>query len=360
MPDLSGVPMLDVAIGLAFMFFLLSVVCSSIGEVIAAIFKLRAKNLETGIRAMLGDPELARRFFSDWRIATLSKPKRPRKQTAQKADAPEHGPTVVRGVRSALGWPFKEIRRGGPSYIDPRTAALVLYDTVFPDLAGEGSRDLRRVAREQIDRVGRGNDRLKALLQGVVDQADHEVATVRTHLEDHFNAIMDRATGWYKRRAQVILFLTALAVAAAINADTFNVADRLARDEPLRAQVVQQAVDAASTTAPATTGVPENTAGTPENVRKALRAARATALPLGWTGENVPEDANVGNVALKVLGILVTAFALLLGAPFWFDVLGKFARLRSTGNRIGTPKTDDAAPSDRDDRLKRAAPARPA
>jgi hypothetical protein len=52
--------------------------------------------------------------------------------------------------------------------------------------------------------------------------------------------------------------------------------------------------------------------------------------------------------------VLLTAFALVLGAPFWFDLLGTFARLRSTGNRVGTEKDDSLAPSDRDDRLKRA------
>jgi hypothetical protein len=38
----------------------------------------------------------------------------------------------------------------------------------------------------------------------------------------------------------------------------------------------------------------------------------------------------------------------MLGAPFWFDLLGKFARLRSTGRREGTEKTDRSA-VDRDD-----------
>ena len=35
MPDLTGFPALDVAIGLAFLFFLLSTICSAISEAIA-------------------------------------------------------------------------------------------------------------------------------------------------------------------------------------------------------------------------------------------------------------------------------------------------------------------------------------
>ncbi|HEY6759917.1 MAG TPA: hypothetical protein VI318_10515 [Baekduia sp.] len=366
MLDFSGIPMLDVAIGLAFLFFLLSVVCSSIGEVIAAIFKLRAKNLETGIRSLLGDPELAADFFSHWRIAPLSKPKRPRKQEGEKAERPRNGPKVVTGWMSKLRWPFTEIRRGGPSYVDPRTAALVLYDTVFDDVAKTAadardqpaSKDVRPAVKARLADLGRSNPQLADWLHDVVKRADDDVEAARAHLEERFNEVMDRATGWYKRRTQIIMFLVALAVAASINADTFNVADRLARDEPLRARVVAQATAAATTAVPGSTGVPGSTTtpGTPEDVRERLKEARATALPLGWGEENIPDHKTVWAVLLKVAGLLVTALALLLGAPFWFDVLGKFARVRSTGNRIGTPKSDETAPSDRDDRLKRAAP----
>lgn len=38
MIDLAGLPVLDVAIGLAFLYFLLSIVCSSIQEIIAGLF----------------------------------------------------------------------------------------------------------------------------------------------------------------------------------------------------------------------------------------------------------------------------------------------------------------------------------
>ncbi len=71
-------------------------------------------------------------------------------------------------------------------------------------------------------------------------------------------------------------------------------------------------------------------------------------LPLGWAGENTPDDA-WGSLG-KALGLLVTAFAITLGAPFWFDLLGKFARLRATGKREGTGKSGDRAAVDRDDR----------
>jgi len=49
--------MLDVAIGLTFIYALLSIVCSAAKELMEAQLKTRAKNLELGLREMLQDPE---------------------------------------------------------------------------------------------------------------------------------------------------------------------------------------------------------------------------------------------------------------------------------------------------------------
>ena len=49
-------------------------------------------------------------------------------------------------------------------------------------------------------------------------------------------------------------------------------------------------------------------------------------LPLGWSSQNLP--ATVAGWGLKALGCLLTAFALSLGAPFWFDLLSRFISVR--------------------------------
>ena len=61
-------------------------------------------------------------------------------------------------------------------------------------------------------------------------------------------------------------------------------------------------------------------------------------LPIGWAEANRPDTA-AGWIA-KFSGWVVTVFALLLGAPFWFDTLSKLARLRNTGKPEGTAKGD--------------------
>jgi len=44
-------------------------------------------------------------------------------------------------------------------------------------------------------------------------------------------------------------------------------------------------------------------------------------VPIGWSRP----------VSLAIVGCIVTAFALTLGAPFWFDLLGRLVNFRQTG-----------------------------
>jgi hypothetical protein len=45
--------------------------------------------------------------------------------------------------------------------------------------------------------------------------------------------------------------------------------------------------------------------------------------------ERIPSKA--GGWALKVFGLLLSALAVSLGAPFWFDTLSKFMNVRGAG-----------------------------
>ncbi|MCW2525306.1 MAG: hypothetical protein JWM76_166, partial [Pseudonocardiales bacterium] len=45
---------------------------------------------------------------------------------------------------------------------------------------------------------------------------------------------------------------------------------------------------------------------------------------------------NGWDVILKIVGWLVTAFAVSFGAPFWFEALSKLGNLRNTGTKPGS------------------------
>ena len=61
---LTSYPALDVVIGLAFFYFLMSIICSSINEGVATVFALRAHTLEAGIRELLGGDEALATSFT--------------------------------------------------------------------------------------------------------------------------------------------------------------------------------------------------------------------------------------------------------------------------------------------------------
>jgi hypothetical protein len=267
-PSVSGNAALDVLIGLFFLYFLLSIVCSSINEGIASVFRLRAAYLERGIRVLLADPAKAKEFYAHWRMQSLIKP-----------------PGLI----------FKSPRK--PSYIPSRVFALTLLDTFAPP-AGGAPDDLVARAKAALGPQATGtglNETVRGLLQDALTEADDNAARFRAALERSFDDVMDRASGWYKRKVQLILLGLALALVGGINADSFALGQRLWKDDALRSAVVAQA---------------------------------QTAVASGQQGCG------------KLIGLLVTAFALTLGAPFWFDLLGKVAHLRGSG-----PPTPGTQPS---------------
>lgn len=52
-------PVVELIGGLAFLFFLASILASSVQEMIAAAFGLRARMLARGVRRLIGDPVVA-------------------------------------------------------------------------------------------------------------------------------------------------------------------------------------------------------------------------------------------------------------------------------------------------------------
>ena len=307
---ITNYPALDVVIGLAFVYFLLSLVCSAINEGIATALNSRAKTLEEGIRQLLGSEQAAKDFYENWRVAALFKPRR------------------------FLGW-VPGLRDKKPSYIPSRAFALAILDTFAPGEMGD-SHDLLQRAKKVADESP--NERVKKIVNDALVEGRNRADKVRESLERQFDESMQRVSGWYKRRVQLILFVVALALVGAINADSFTIGQRLWKDDVLRAAVVQQATKTVGDTNAAcvtTTDTPAQTAG------KCLDEVKQLNLPLGWSKATSPKSWESG--LAKSLGLVLTAFALMLGAPFWFDTLSKLAQLRGTGRASGDPSTPDGA-----------------
>ena len=152
------------------------------------------------------------------------------------------------------------------------------------------------------------------------------MAELRTEIAAWFDEGMNRVSGWYRRQTQWIIFAIGASVTLFANASTVHVARDLWQDDVLRYTVAQEAVSMASITtqSPDSLTVPD---------------ALLASFPVGWENEDpfgiregVP-DWSWGTTLAHVIGWVLTAAAVSLGAPFWFDLLGRVAKLRGTGRR---------------------------
>jgi hypothetical protein len=304
-----GSQILDIAIGIFFVYLLLSLICSALNELISRIFSMRAKNLEQGIRNLLNDPEFAgyaKDFYNHPLIKSLER----------------------KGKR--------------PSYIPSRTFALVLMDVVGSAESALSSERFNSF-RSTVAKID--NNNLKKMLLVYIDVAENNLNKFVKNIEEWFDDAMQRVSGWYKRKAQLIILFLALAICAFFNADSLMIANSLSHDAVMRNAVALAAAEYIKQPPPAKPEEKpgEESLGAEEKVLtmriKQLREQiQKLQLPLGWTkvsGDPRGVPGNFPSWLAKILGILFTTIAVSLGAPFWFDVLNKFVNLRSAGGRPG-------------------------
>lgn len=77
-------------------------------------------------------------------------------------------------------------------------------------------------------------------------------------------------------------------------------------------------------------------------------SAGQMGIPLGWNDDLVALQLMPGgdwkSIGFMFLGWMMSALALSLGAPFWFDTLGRLVKLRSAGTRSADKETQPPSP----------------
>jgi hypothetical protein len=287
-----GSQILEVVIGLTLIFLVLSIGCSGFKEVIANAFSLRSKTLVQAIRNMLvnGNRDLAAELLQHPLIARTAKP----------------------GDK--------------PSYISAGAFSQALFDLLAP--AGGAQPRTMQDLRDGISKLP--EDKLRRTLLGLIDSSQGTLDAARDKIERWFDDTMARVSGWYKRTAQQIIFVAGVLLCVALNADAIMIVRELWSDEALRRAVVAEAEKKVQSGNPADAGR-QNASF--EQV--AIEIRKANTPPIGWSltpGDFRARPSSLGEWLLKVLGIALSSFAIVLGAPFWFDVLNKIINLRLSGH----------------------------
>lgn len=335
---MSAFPILDLVIGMIFVYFLLGIVCSSAIEIILTGLKARATLLE------------------EWLFKIFDK-------TITQPD----GKTLTLGQAIMDHCSITALAKTGKStdYIDAKnfTSALLEKITFNPGNPKSIAKDIDEIIAVLEKTTILSTEFQRVLLtyayeakdtyEHISEKTESEIQLFRTKVENWFDSSMDRITGALKKRySRPATFVVAIFVTCLLNADSISIAKYLYSNPEVRTKIAMQAFDAAKDSA-FTIRVNQmrvmNDSATNEklsgddikseinqkitDINKA-RQGLNDVLPLTWKpGELTNANGNFSLLLLfsKITGLLVTILAIMMGAPFWFDLLNKISNMRGSG-----------------------------
>lgn len=305
-----GSSVIEMGIGLVLVFMVMSLLVSQINNIIKNALNVRGETFRRELEEWLQDPAIREQVFAH--------------------------PAVQRLFTATSGG---DVRNVTPE---------VLADTLIDVLAGSGevletleNLENTPLVMQLLDAIG--NPELKNTLQRVLATA-RNLANAREKIAQWFDNVMSQASAIYGRRMQLISAITGVILALMLNVDTIYIAEALWNDPVLRE----------ATVAAANTVLEEiDPNALSDDLETSVAQAQSTVdslfdlrLPLGWYAEAVEADAapvagvdpasdtrnlwnywpgnNPGWLGLllqKIIGIAITAVAVMQGAPFWFDLL---------------------------------------
>ncbi|WP_143309971.1 hypothetical protein [Chitinophaga vietnamensis] len=350
---------IDVALGLIFIYLLYSLFASILQEMIARAFNLRARILTKGLRRMLEDDDHRDdlgffgkftffNFFYElgWSVVHFFSPFR-------------NAPLLKKFYASpSIRYLGENSAAARPAYISPQ----VFSQTVVHLLRGSAApqeNDAAIIAASLADNPLHIAPDTLSHLRNLFEDAGHDVKQFRIYLEAWFNETMARATGWYRKHTQTWLLVIGMFMAGIFNVDTIAIARILMKDKTVRQEMVQLA----SSQAPAFAGITDTLArknmyfkDKDSAFRRADTSLRVFVADTSLIGVYAMLRHDAGD-ARNVLGIhrefspqhpyglvhplqqngwlvlggwFMTAMAMSLGAPFWFDLLGRVVKFRTT------------------------------
>ncbi len=385
---MPGSGIIDLAIGMAFVFGVTAALASIVTELIARFLGLRGEYLLRGLRelldggtaetvlanaeedyqaltkfikgpgtaipssatgALLGSPilrsqgmtgEITSRHLTMPPARPSAAPASPATPAGQAAAAAQpEGRQKKPGFMTEKRKSWRD-RRSLPSYIPARSFAEAIMDLVVPDASGKTTMDDLATC---VGKLPPELSTLKLSLQALVKHACGDISTFRTSVENWYDDHMDRVSGWYKRYVAKITLVVGAILVLLLNVNALTIGRTLYSDSIVRTAV--------STVAAKVTSCPANQSQQDclSSLQGQLSAAAKAGLPIGWgtvadcaapatacnwldqRGIFSPHGGSPWQVVLMLIGFLITITALVPGARFWFNLLSKLGSLRSTG-----------------------------
>lgn len=285
---------LSVAIGMILVLLLMSILSSTVHDIISSMLSLRGKHLRRTLLDMLGDQ--SEDFFSH----------------------PYFKQLIYADKNNKLITPYSL-----PDWINKETFSAILHDVL------QAAKDGENLA-EKINKIKDPN--IRKMLEFLIRESDGTIGGLKTQMENWFDQVMERSSAFFARATKWRLFFIGLCLAVILNADTIQIYQALSTNPELREKMVNAAEKlAAADTIPAIKrdSVLKNTVQNASAFLSTQLNGLESPLGLGWTE---PEHTrSFPDWLIKLLGFLLTGIAVTFGASFWFDLLKKLLALRGGG-----------------------------
>ncbi len=316
---MNGLEFLDLVIGLIFIYLIYSIACSTLWELFISFSHMRGKMLFRWIYNSFGDKE------SD--LGKLI----------------ENHPLIKGLTRKANRL---------PSYISSSLFTDVLLDII--NSRGGKSDTINfdiNIIKKKIEETDLLNSDMKRVFLQYFIDAEGKLNVAKDKIAKWYDEAQNRLIGAYKKKLQVCIFAISLVLVCSTNADTFRLASYLYNNDNAREAIVMKAslfvqdsavvnlVSKIDTSAITSIGKKSQ-----EEIIKKLGKDFATIkqlnqelnkadIPIGWKNDELKDPLDW---LKKIVGLLLSALAVSMGSPFWFDILSKLANLRAAGIK---PKT---------------------
>lgn len=373
-------PIIDFALGLVFVFFVMSQAASWINEALSAARATRGRylrqQLANAFRDEVNNLNLGEVLYRHPAVTRLS-----RRDTRPTAYLPGYQfATALLDTVTDLGkqvtYDADDPAREKPivRWFDP---AQPTAPTSWPTVDARVLTPAEQVERFRIGLLRLRDSQVRELLLGILTAANSDYDKLHAGLTRWYDDYMDRVSGWYKRRQHRDLFWLGLLLAIWFNVDALRLIDGLWRNSQLRTAAAAAAVQVvnsppaefapppADTSRRATPApmAPPTVAQLGQRLNATYQTLQALQFPVGWDDpvavEHRPQSPpfiwtkkEFGPSLLAKLyylwqwvptlcGWLITGFAASRGAPFWFDILKRLVNVRGTGPR---PPRDSPPP----------------
>jgi hypothetical protein len=371
---------LDVVIGLVFIYLLYSLLVTVLSELVAIVLNLRAKNLKEAIDRMLNDEK---DMSTGQRLVdTLKLTKNPDNPVV---NAFYNHPEIKYLGSSGIYKIPSNFKAGSFSktlislLFGENKATRAIIDGKISKLTVTGPDKNNKKVTTTID------PETAAYIRSLWIDAQGDVEKFKLLIESWFERTMEHTIEWYKRKIRVVTILLGFFLAWFFNADTFFIVKGLSKDRDARDKLVSMAnAYIESNQYSATTAKLETAKAAADTkikldtvlaITSQLQSDIAKANNILGIGCFLPDSVQIikgpsGKLTSSPLiesaflitkrgevkenkdfkyykpcdklyyffwlfwhhffGFLVTAIAISLGAPFWFDILSKVMALRTS------------------------------